>query len=105
MSEAATKVSVKTSQAAATKPQTDYRPLQALRTQVDRLFEDFQRGFLPGGGDLAHQLDKRPAEGFEDALEILRRLVRLEFIEQRVVRRRLVADALGLLALEVEHLG
>jgi HSP20 family protein len=45
MSEAATKVSVKTSQAAATKPQTDYRPLQALRTQVDRLFEDFQRGY------------------------------------------------------------
>ncbi len=45
MTEAATKVAVKTVQPAATKPQTEDRPLQTLRRQVDRLFEDFQRGY------------------------------------------------------------
>lgn len=45
MSEVATKVPVKTEQLAAVKPSTEDRPLQTLRRQVDRLFEDFQRGY------------------------------------------------------------
>ena len=45
MSEVATKVPVKTEQPAAAKPHSEDRPLQTLRRQVDRLFEDFQRGY------------------------------------------------------------
>jgi len=45
MTEAATKVAVKTVQPPASKPYTEDRPLQTLRRQVDRLFEDFQRGY------------------------------------------------------------
>jgi HSP20 family protein len=45
MTETATKVPVKTEQSAVNKPHSEDRPLQALRRQVDRLFEDFQRGY------------------------------------------------------------
>jgi HSP20 family protein len=45
MSEVATKVPVKAGQPAVTKLHTEDRPLHALRRQVDRLFEDFQRGY------------------------------------------------------------
>lgn len=45
MSEAETKVPVKTEKSTTTKTGSDARPLQALRQQVDRLFEDFQRGY------------------------------------------------------------
>jgi HSP20 family protein len=45
MSEAATKVPVKTEKPMESKSATEVRPLQALRQQVDRLFEDFQRGY------------------------------------------------------------
>lgn len=45
MTEAATKVPVKTQKAEVAKAPTDDRPLQTLRRQVDRLFDDFQRGY------------------------------------------------------------
>lgn len=45
MTEPATKVAVKTEKPEVTKPLAEDRPLQALRRQVDRLFEDFQRGY------------------------------------------------------------
>jgi HSP20 family protein len=45
MSETATKVPVKTEKPMESKPAIEGRPLQALRQQVDRLFEDFQRGY------------------------------------------------------------
>jgi HSP20 family protein len=45
MSEVATKVPVKTEQPVAARPRTEDRPLQTLRRQVDRLFDDFQRGY------------------------------------------------------------
>ena len=45
MSEPATKVPVKTEKPETSKPPTEDRPLQTLRRQVDRLFEDFQRGY------------------------------------------------------------
>jgi HSP20 family protein len=45
MSEVATKVPVKNEQPAVTKPHTEDSSLQTLRRQVDRLFEDFQRGY------------------------------------------------------------
>ena len=47
MAEAATKLPIKTegTSAPAAKP-ADWQPFEALRTQVDRLFHDFQTGFL-----------------------------------------------------------
>jgi HSP20 family protein len=45
MTEAATTIPVKTETPPTTKPGADVRPLRALRDQVDRLFEDFQRGY------------------------------------------------------------
>lgn len=45
MSEVATTVPVKTEKPEAAKPRTEDRPLKTLRRQVDRLFEDFQRGY------------------------------------------------------------
>ena len=45
MSEVSTKVPVKTEQLATAKSLTEDRPLQTLRRQVDRLFDDFQRGY------------------------------------------------------------
>lgn len=45
MSEAATKVPVKTEKPTESKLTPVARPLQALRQQVDHLFEDFQRGY------------------------------------------------------------
>ena len=45
MAEAATKVPVKTEKEELTKPRAEYRPLETLRRQVDRLFDDFQRGY------------------------------------------------------------
>jgi len=48
MAEAATKLPIKTeagSAAPAAKP-ADWQPFEALRNQVDRLFHDFQTGFL-----------------------------------------------------------
>jgi len=45
MTEAATKVPVKTEKPAVNKPHPEDRPLQTLRRQVDRLLEDFQRGY------------------------------------------------------------
>ncbi len=45
MSEAATKPPIKTEGTPATKT-SDWQPFEALRNQVDRLFHDFQTGFL-----------------------------------------------------------
>lgn len=47
MAEAATKLPIKseTAPAPATKP-ADWQPFEALRSQVDRLFHDFQTGFM-----------------------------------------------------------
>jgi HSP20 family protein len=45
MSDAATKVPVKTEKPMESKSAAEGRPLQALRQQGDRLFEDFQRGY------------------------------------------------------------
>ena len=48
MAEAATKVPVKT-ESSATPPSTrvqEWRPFETLRNQVDRLFRDFEHGFL-----------------------------------------------------------
>ncbi len=45
MSEAQSKIPIKTEKSIDTKSATEVRPLQALRQQVDRLFEDFQRGY------------------------------------------------------------
>lgn len=44
MSEAQNTVPVKSEQPTETKPATQVHPLQELRQQMDRLFEDFQRG-------------------------------------------------------------
>jgi HSP20 family protein len=48
MAEAATKLPIKTETVPATKPTkpADWQPFEALRNQVDRLFHDFQTGFL-----------------------------------------------------------
>jgi len=48
MPEAATKLPIKTETAPATQPTKprDWQPFEALRNQVDRLFHDFQTGFL-----------------------------------------------------------
>lgn len=45
MTESATKVPVKTEKPEAPRPHSEDRTLQTLRRQVDRLFEDFQRGY------------------------------------------------------------
>ena len=45
MSEATTKLPIKTEGTPATKT-SDWQPFEALRNQVDRLFHDFQTGFL-----------------------------------------------------------
>ena len=45
MSEIATKVPIKTEKTGAAKPQSEDRPLETLRRQVDRLVEDSQRGY------------------------------------------------------------
>lgn len=45
MTEAATKLPVATQKPEVVEPHTENRPLQTLRRQVDRLFEDFQRGY------------------------------------------------------------
>lgn len=45
MSETASKVPVKVEQSSSGKTATDNRPLETLRRQVDRLFDDFQRGY------------------------------------------------------------
>jgi HSP20 family protein len=45
MTEVATKVPVKTEKPEAAKLHSQDRPLQTLRRQVDRLFDDFQRGY------------------------------------------------------------
>jgi HSP20 family protein len=46
MAEAATKLSVKTEKSPATSSVLEWRPFETLRTQVDRLFHDFESGFL-----------------------------------------------------------
>lgn len=46
MAEAATKVPVKTEKEEPTKVHAESRPLETLRRQVDRLFDEFQRGYL-----------------------------------------------------------
>jgi HSP20 family protein len=48
MPEAATKLPIKTETAPATQPTKprDWQPFEVLRNQVDRLFHDFQTGFL-----------------------------------------------------------
>jgi HSP20 family protein len=48
MAEAATKLPIKTEAAPATQPAkaADWQPFDILRNQVDRLFHDFQTGFL-----------------------------------------------------------
>jgi HSP20 family protein len=48
MAEAATKLPVKTEATPATQPANaaDWQPFDVLRNQVDRLFHDFQTGFL-----------------------------------------------------------
>lgn len=48
MAEAATKLPIKTEATPATQPAktADWQPFEALRNQVDRLFHDFQTGFL-----------------------------------------------------------
>lgn len=48
MAEAATKLPIKTEAAPATQvtKASDWQPFEALRNQVDRLFHDFQTGFL-----------------------------------------------------------
>jgi hypothetical protein len=48
MAEAATKLPIKTeaSQAVEASKTADWQPFEALRNQVDRLFHDFQGGFL-----------------------------------------------------------
>ncbi len=48
MAEAATKLPIKTEATQATLPTkaVDWQPFEALRSQVDRMFHDFQTGFL-----------------------------------------------------------
>ena len=48
MAEAATKLPLKTDATPATQPAkaADWQPFEVLRNQVDRLFHDFQTGFL-----------------------------------------------------------
>ncbi|HET7885784.1 MAG TPA: Hsp20/alpha crystallin family protein [Bradyrhizobium sp.] len=46
MAEAATKLPVKTEKPAAPPSVLEWRPFENLRTQVDRLFHDFEAGFL-----------------------------------------------------------
>ena len=48
MAEAATKLPIKTEATPATQPTkaADWQPFEALRNQVDRLFHDFQTGFM-----------------------------------------------------------
>ena len=48
MAEAATKLPIKTEATSVTQPTkaADWQPFDALRNQVDRLFHDFQTGFL-----------------------------------------------------------
>jgi HSP20 family protein len=48
MAEAATKLPIKTDATSVTQPTkaADWQPFDALRNQVDRLFHDFQTGFL-----------------------------------------------------------
>src|SRR6476469_9325411 len=48
MAEATTKLPIKTEANPATQPTkaADWQPFEALRNQVDRLFHDFQTGFL-----------------------------------------------------------
>jgi HSP20 family protein len=48
MAEAATKLPIKTEASPATQPAkaADWQPFEVLRNQVDRLFHDFQTGFL-----------------------------------------------------------
>ena len=48
MAEAATKLPIKTEATPATQPAktADWQPFEVLRNQVDRLFHDFQTGFL-----------------------------------------------------------
>jgi HSP20 family protein len=48
MAEAATKLPIKTETTSATQPAkaADWQPFEVLRNQVDRLFHDFQTGFL-----------------------------------------------------------
>lgn len=47
MAEAATKLPIKTEETSAPAAKTaDWQPFEALRNQVDRLFHDFQTGFL-----------------------------------------------------------
>ena len=50
MAEAATKLPIKTEATPATQPAkaADWQPFEVLRNQVDRLFHDFQTGFLQG---------------------------------------------------------
>jgi HSP20 family protein len=45
MAEAATKLPIKTEAGPAAKP-AEWQPFEALRNQVDRLFHDFQTGFM-----------------------------------------------------------
>ena len=48
MAEPATKLPINTEAPPATQPAkaTDWQPLETLRNQIDRLFHDFQTGFL-----------------------------------------------------------
>ncbi|HZR72482.1 Hsp20/alpha crystallin family protein [Bradyrhizobium sp.] len=46
MAEAATKLPVKTEKSSATPSVLDWRPFEGLRNQVDRLFREFETGFL-----------------------------------------------------------
>jgi HSP20 family protein len=46
MAEAATKLPIKTETTTQPAKATDWQPFEALRNQVDRMFQDFQTGFL-----------------------------------------------------------
>src|SRR5205823_11399314 len=80
--------------------------LLLLRGRVIPL-EDFQRRLLARRRDPADQLDQRPAQTGEDVADLRRLRVRLEAVQQRVVdvpaARAVVADALGLAALQVDR--
>jgi HSP20 family protein len=61
MAEAATKLPIKTEANPATQPAkaADWRPLETLRSQIDRLFSDFQTGF-PQAPSYRSLLDMEP---------------------------------------------
>ncbi|MTV15463.1 MULTISPECIES: Hsp20/alpha crystallin family protein [Bradyrhizobium] len=46
MAEAATKLPIKTESTSAAQPAKNWQPFETLRNQIDRLFHDFQSGFL-----------------------------------------------------------